>query len=78
MPELRDSKYPIFLSQQKSNKSQPLAPKWCQHRDQLSLGYNTGVWKADEVKFPCAEQLGSECSPEMQWRKKKYLELKGI
>ena len=70
MPELRDSKYPIFLSQQKSNKSQPLAPKWCQHRDQLSLGYDTGVWTADEVKFPCAEQLGSECSPEMQWRKK--------
>ena len=63
---MRNSKYPIFLSQQKSNVSQTKALQWYQHRDQLSLGYDTGVWTADEVKFPCAEQLGSECSPEMQ------------
>ena len=74
LPNLRKSKYPIFRSQQKSNKSQPLAPKWCQHRDQLSLGYDTGVWTADEVKFPCEGQLGSECSPEMQWWKEIYLQ----
>ena len=65
-PNLRDSKYPIFPLQQKSNKSQPKDPQWYQHRDQLSLGYDTGVWTADEVKFPCVGQRGSECSPEMQ------------
>ena len=46
----------------KSNKSQPKAPQWYQHRDKLSLGYRTGVWTADEVKFPCVGQLESECS----------------
>ena len=43
-PNLRDSKYPIFPLQQKSNKSQPKDPQWYQHRDQLSLGYDTEVW----------------------------------
>ena len=75
---LCSSKYPIFLSPQKSNKSQLRAPKWYQHKDQLSLGYYTGVWTADKENFPCVEQLGSECSPEMQWWKEKYLELKGV
>ena len=68
---LCSSKYPIFLSPQKSNKSLLRAPKWYQHKDQLSLGYYTGVWTADKVNFPCVEQLGSECSPEMQWWKDK-------
>ena len=34
--------------------------------DQLLLGYDTGVWTADEVKTPCEGQLESDCSPEMQ------------
>ena len=72
-----NSNYPIFGSQQKSSKLQPKVLYLYQHRDQLSLGYDTGVWTADEVKFPCAEQLGSECSPEtLQWTGK-CLELKG-
>ena len=76
LPNMRDSKYPIFLSRQKSNKSQPKALQWYQHRDQLSPGYHTGVWTADKVKFSCVGELGSECSPEMQWWKEKYLEIK--
>ena len=78
LPNLRNSKYPIFRSQMKSNKSLPKVLQWYQHRDQLSLGYDTRVWTADEVKLPCAEQLGPECSPKMQTWKEKYLELKGI
>ena len=66
LPNKHNRKYPIFFSQQKSNKSQPKAQQWYQHRDQLSLGYDTGVWTADEVKFPWVGQLGSEFSPEMQ------------
>ena len=77
LPNLRNSKYPIFCSQMRSNKSLPKVLQWYQHRDQLSLGYDTRVWTADEVKLPCAEQLGSECSPKMQWWKEKYLELSG-
>ena len=69
LPNMRDSKYLFFLSRQKSNKSQPKAPQWYQHRDQLSLGYDTGVWTADEVKFPCVGQLGSECRYAVMERK---------
>ena len=75
-PEVRNSKYSIFPSPQKSNGPDSKVAQWYQHRDQLSLGYNTGVWTADEVMFPCVGQLGSECSPEMQKSKEKYLELK--
>ena len=66
LPNLRKSKYPIFPSTQQSNKSQPKAPQRYQHRDQLSLGYDTGVWTAGEVNIPCLGRLGSNCSPEMQ------------
>ena len=42
----------------------------------VSPGYDTGVWTADEVKFPCVGQLGSECSPEMQLLTEKFASLK--
>ena len=45
-------------------------------RSVIAIGYDTGVWTADEVMFPCVGQLGTECSPKtLQWTEK-YLELK--
>ena len=63
---MQTNKYSFFRSEQMLKKSLSKALQRYQHRDQLSLGYDTGVWTADEVKFPCVGQLGSECSPEMQ------------
>ena len=53
LSEVNNSKYPIFLSQQKSNLSHTKAPQWYQYRDQLTLCWDTGVWTTDEVRFPC-------------------------
>ena len=43
------------------------APQGYQHRDALSLGYDTGIWKqkVDEVKILCVAQQESEYSPKM-------------
>ena len=70
------SKHPTFLLLQTSNTQRAKALHWYQRRDQLSQGCEKGVWTADEVKCPYAGQLGSECSPEMQWWTEKYLALK--
>ena len=64
--KIPNTKYSLRKLLPKSNKSQPKASQRYQLRDKLSLGYGTGVWTADEVKFPCVGQLESECSPEMQ------------
>ena len=59
-PYVHKSKYAIAYSQQKSSKSQPKAPQPYQHRDLLSLGYDTAVWTAGVLKFPCVGQLGPQ------------------
>ena len=47
------------------NRQHGEALQWYQHRNQLRLGYDTGVWTAGEVNFLCVKQLGSECFPEL-------------
>ena len=44
LPNMHNCKYPIFRSQQMLSKSHRKALQWYQHRDQLSLGYDTEVW----------------------------------
>ena len=65
MSHVCNEKYRIFCPSRTSNRQYTWAPQEYQHRDPLSLGYDTGIWKqkADEVKILCVAQPESEYSP---------------
>ena len=65
LSNLRNGKYTIFRSPRMSNMQRLEAPQRYQRKDRLSLGYNTGVWMADELMCPCEGQLGSDYSLKM-------------
>ena len=53
MSHVSNDKYRIFCPSRTSNRQYTWAPQGYQHRDALSLGYDTGIWKqkVDEVKI---------------------------
>ena len=65
MLSMCNTKYPIFCSPRMSNEQHSEAQQLYQHKDRLSLGYDTGVWMVDELMCPCEGQLGSDYSPKM-------------
>ena len=67
MSHVSNDKYRIFSPSRTSNRQYTWAPQGYQHRDALSLGYDTGIWKqkVDEVKILCVAQQESEYSPKM-------------
>ena len=52
---MQRDKLSIFLALQTSKQSKSEDPQY-QHRNQLSPGYETRVWTANEVNTPCEEQ----------------------
>ena len=57
LSNLRNGEYPILRSPRMSNMQRLEASQRYQHKDQLSLGYDTRVLMMDELMCPCEGQI---------------------